>query len=235
MSIPLSSPQCENLHLEKAVFASTTLNPSSVVRHPSFLIPRGAYSFLAKLTGSDLNSTLRPSNTRPFPPRRTLFLKLSRNNHPRWGFRLPNPQSPIFNPQSPSPILNHQSSITNPSSVLRHPSSLIPRGGYSFLAKLTGSDLNSTLCLSDTRPFPLRRTLFLKLSRNNSSRLSFRLPNPQSVLHRQSSISNHQSSISRPPSSIVNLQSPIINPQFPIPRRPSSFLNPLFPSRPVVS
>ena len=86
MSIPLSSPQCENLHLEKAVFASTTLNPSSVLCHPSSIIPRNAYSFLAKLAASDLNSALRLSDTRPFPPRRTLFLKLSRNNHPRWGF-----------------------------------------------------------------------------------------------------------------------------------------------------
>ena len=116
-------PMPSLLLLVKAAVTPLSLVCFTYIEHG---IPCDAYSFREKLTTSDLNSPLRLSCTRPFPPPSRLFLKSSRNNPSRLSFRLSNPQSPIFNHQSPSPILNHQSPILDPQSVPRRPSSVAP-------------------------------------------------------------------------------------------------------------
>jgi len=144
-----SPPQCENLPLIRAAETPLGLVRFSFTEHN---IPRGAYSFLAKLAGSDFYSPLRISNTRPFPPRRTLFLKLSRNNTSRLTFRIPSSQS-VLHRQSLSPMFSfaisapfavqsflfspvprRQSSISNHQSSISCPQSLIPNSPLPFPA-----------------------------------------------------------------------------------------------------
>ena len=125
-----SPPQCETLRLAKAAAKPLGLVQFSFAGHG---ITREAYSFCEKLATSDLNSPLRISSTRSFPPPSRLFLDNLRNN----------PSPGVF----VCPTLN-------PSPVVRPPSSLITRGGYSFREKIATSDFYSTLRLSDTRPFP---------------------------------------------------------------------------------
>ena len=211
MSLPLSPSPTENpretLLLVRVAETPLSLVSFSFTEHE---IPREAYSFLDKLATGDFYSPLRLSDTRPFPPPGELFRKLSRNNPPGvFASPILTRQSSILNLHHQSSIINPQSSITNPSPVacpehcrgVRHPSPRIPRGGYSFLAKLAQSDFYSALRPSNTRPFPPPSESFLKLSRNNPSRVSFRLPNPQSPIF------NPQSSIPNPQSSILNHQS----------------------------